>query len=119
MSSTILLGLLASATALPPSPKPTPAPVTRTNGLINDVKEINLFLNIPSGCDIVYDGLIRQLQGCRNGTDRGDPRLTSGCLLKLDFTALRQECARTALFFPVVKQEPTPPEVLCDGTYCP
>merc|ERR1711974_227713 len=106
---------------------PTPQPTTttevsvqsRTNGLINDGKEINLFLNIPKGCDIVYDGLIKQLEGCRSSSDHGDPRLTSGCLLKLDFTHLQQDCANTALFFPVVKADPTPPEVPCNGTYCP
>merc|ERR1712001_618496 len=102
-SSTLVLlfSLFATVPALPP-PQPTtttevsPSVKSRSNGLINDVKEINLFLNIPKGCDIVYDGLIKQLQGCRSGSDHGDPRLTSGCLLKLDFTHLQQDCANTA-----------------------
>merc|ERR1712117_210279 len=64
------------------------------------------------------NGLIKQLEGCRSGSNHGDPRLTSGCLLKLDFTHLQQDCANTALFFPVVKADPTPPEVPCNGTYC-
>merc|ERR1712203_835398 len=97
--SILLFSLFATVPALPP-PQPTTTTEasvrSRTNGLINDVKEINLFLNIPTGCDIVYDGL-----------------------LKLDFTHLQQDCANTALFFPVVKADPTPPEVPCDGTYCP
>ena len=68
ISSCLILALAASISCLPP-PVPettTPPAVTRTNGLINDVKEINLFLNIPAGCDSVYDGLIRQLEGCRS-----------------------------------------------------
>jgi len=120
--SILLFSLFATVPALPP-PQPTTTTEasvrSRTNGLINDVKEINLFLNIPTGCDIVYDGLIKQLEGCRSGSNHGDPRLTAGCLLKLDFTHLQQDCANTALFFPVVKADPTPPEVPCDGTYCP
>merc|ERR1712007_336106 len=99
--SILLFSLFATVPALPP-PQPTTTTEasvkSRTNGLINDVKEINLFLNIPKGCDIVYDGLIKQLEGCRSGSNHGDPRLTSGCLLKADFT---------------------PPEVPCNGTYCP
>ena len=123
-SSTLVLlfSLFATVPALPPPQPTTTTEVSvqsRTNGLINDVKEINLFLNIPKGCDIVYDGLIKQLEGCRSGSNHGDPRLTSGCLLKLDFTHLQQDCANTALFFPVVKADPTPPEVPCNGTYCP
>merc|ERR1712079_416135 len=118
----LLSSIFATVPGLPP-PQPTTTTEasvrSRTNGLINDVKEINLFLNIPKGCDIVYDGLIKQLEGCRSGSNHGDPRLTSGCLLKLDFTHLQQDCANTALFFPVVKAEPTPPEVPCNGTYCP
>merc|ERR1711974_560004 len=110
--SILLFSLFATVPALPP-PQPTTTTEasvkTRTNGLINDVKEINLFLNIPTGCDIVYDGLIKQLEGCRSGSNHGDPRLTSRCLLKLDFTHLQQDCANTALFFPVVKSDPTPP----------
>merc|ERR1712137_839934 len=94
-----LSSILATVPALPPAQPTTTTEASvksRTNGLINDVKEINLFLNIPKGCDIVYDGLIKRLQGCRSGSDHGDPRLTSGCLLKLDFTHLQQDCANTA-----------------------
>ena len=125
MTSSKLVLLFSFFVTVPALPTPKPTTTTeasvksRTNGLINDVKEINLFLNIPTGCDIVYDGLIKQLEGCRSGSNHGDPRLTSGCLLKLDFTHLQQDCANTALFFPVVKAEPTPPEVPCNGTYCP
>merc|ERR1711963_960683 len=103
----LLSSIFATVPGLPPAQPTTTTEASvksRTNGLINDVKEINLFLNIPKGCDIVYDGLIKQLEGC---------------LLKLDFTHLQQDCANTALFFPVVKAEPTPPEVPCNGTYCP
>merc|ERR1711963_699624 len=88
----LLSSIFATVPALPPAQPTTTTEASvksRTNGLINDVKEINLFLNIPKGCDIVYDGLIKQ------------------------------DCANTALFFPVVKAEPTPPEVPCNGTYCP
>merc|ERR1711971_326636 len=94
----LLFSLFATVPALPPPQPTTTTEVSvksRTNGLINDVKEINLFLNIPKGCDIVYDGLIKQLEGCRSGSNHGDPRLTSGCLLKLDFTHLQQDCANT------------------------
>merc|ERR1712110_734506 len=100
-SSTLVLlfSLFATVPALPPPQPTTTTEVSvksRTNGLINDVKEINLFLNIPKGCDIVYDGLIKQLEGCRSGLNHGDPRLTSGCLLKLDFTHLQQDCVLTS-----------------------
>merc|ERR1711963_1389429 len=98
----LLSSIFATVPGLPPAQPTTTTEASvksRTNGLINDVKEINLFLNIPKGCDIVYDGLIKQLEGC---------------LLKLDFTHLQQDCANTALFFPVVKAEPTPPEVPCN-----
>merc|ERR1712032_956627 len=114
MTSSKLVLLFSLFTTVPALPPPQPATSTetsvqsRTNGLINDVKEINLFLNIPKGCDIVYDGLIKQLQGCRSGSDHGDPRLTSGCLLRLDFTHLQQDCANTALFFPLIKLDPSP-----------
>merc|ERR1712013_194744 len=60
----LLSSIFATVPGLPP-PQPTTTTTeasdkSRTNGLINDVKEINLFLNIPKGCDIVYDGLIKQ-----------------------------------------------------------
>merc|ERR1712122_476111 len=72
----LLSSIFATVPALPP-PQPTTTTEasvkSRTNGLINDVKEINLFLNIPKGCDIVYDGLIKQLEGCRSGSNPGAP----------------------------------------------
>ena len=78
-SSCLLLALAASISCLPPPVPETTTPpataVTRTNGLINDVKEINLFLNIPAGCDSVYDGLIRQLEGCRSVEVDMSPKL--------------------------------------------
>merc|ERR1712177_92825 len=82
----LLSSIFATVPGLPPAQPTTTTEASvksRTNGLINDVKEINLFLNIPKGCDIVYDGLIKQLEGYRSGSNHGDPRLTSGCLLKL------------------------------------
>ena len=82
----LLSSIFATVPGLPPAQPTTTTEASvksRTNGLINDVKEINLFLNIPKGCDIVYDGLIKQLEGCRSGSNYGDPRLTSGGLLKL------------------------------------
>merc|ERR1712190_116022 len=82
----LLSSIFATVPALPPAQTTTTTEASvksRTNGLINDVKEVNLFLNIPKGCDIVYDGLIKQLEGCRSGSNHGDPRLTFGCLLKL------------------------------------
>ena len=87
----LLSSIFATVPALPPAQPTTTTEASvksRTNGLINDVKEINLFLNIPKGCDIVYDGLIKQLEGCRSGSNHGDPRLTSGCLLKLSLLSL-------------------------------
>merc|ERR1712179_100695 len=83
MTSSKLVLLFSFFVTVPALPTPKPTTTTeasvksRTNGLINDVKEINLFLNIPTGCDIVYDGLIKQLEGCRSGSNHGDPRLTS------------------------------------------
>merc|ERR1711915_1033878 len=96
--SILLFSLFATVPALPP-----PQPTTTTEASVRSRT----------------NGLIKQLEGCRSGSNHGDPRLTAGCLLKLDFTHLQQDCANTALFFPVVKADPTPPEVPCDGTYCP
>merc|ERR1711971_888572 len=85
MTSSKLVLLFSLCTTVPALPPPQPATSTdasvqsRTNGLINDVKEINLLLNIPTGCDIVYDGLIKQLEGCRSGSNHGDPRLPAAC----------------------------------------
>merc|ERR1712141_721143 len=69
----LLSSIFATVPGLPPAQPTTTTEASvksRTNGLINDVKEINLFLNIPKGCDIVYDGLIKQLEGCRSGPRR-------------------------------------------------
>merc|ERR1712061_190638 len=86
--------------------------------LVRDVKQINLFLNIPTGCNSIYDQLITQLVGCREGSDRGDPRLEKGCLLKMDFKKFKDECAETGVFFPAVGETPWHPEPTCNGTYC-
>merc|ERR1711910_294390 len=113
----LLSSIFATVPALPP-PQPTTTTEasvkSRTNGLINDVKEINLFLNIPKGCDIVYDGLIKQLEGCRSGSNHGDPRLPSGCLLKLDFTHLQQDCPTPPSSSQLSRR--TPPLLRCPAT---
>merc|ERR1711923_510274 len=57
---------------------------TITGSLVQDVKQINILLNIPNGCNAIYDSMIGQLERCREGTDRGHPGLDNGCLLKLD-----------------------------------
>merc|ERR1712122_123437 len=133
----LLSSIFATVPALPPAQPTTTTEASvksRTNGLINDVKEINLFLNIPKGCDIVYDGLIKQLEGCRSGSNHGDPRLTSGCLLKLSLLSLSTDLrllAQAGLhppaaglrqyrpLLPSCKGGPPPPVVPCNGTYCP
>merc|ERR1719500_1123634 len=68
-------------------------PAKIAGSLVKDVKQINLFLNIPTGCNSIYDKLITQLVGCRNGHYRGHPRLEKGCLLKMDFKKFKDECA--------------------------
>merc|ERR550517_430504 len=83
-----------------------------------DVKQINLFLNIPTGCNSIYDQLITQLVACRNGSDHGYPRLEKGCLLKMDFKKHAEECAETGVFFPAVGETPWHPSPTCNGTYC-
>merc|ERR1712227_790255 len=54
-----------------------------TGSLVNDVKQINVLLNIPNNCNA--------------GSDRGHPNLNSGCLLKIDFTMLKSECQNSKL----------------------
>merc|ERR1711953_643744 len=113
----LLSSILATVPALPPSQPTTTTEASvksRTNGLINDVKEINLFLNIPKGCDIVYDGLIKQLEGCRSGSNHGDPRLTSGCLLKLLLLLLMLSLLLLFLFLFVFS-----PQVACSSWTSP
>merc|ERR1712228_816762 len=66
--------------------------VSRVSGaLVKDVKQINLYLNIPDNCQQIYNGLIDQLSSCRDarpgeGDGRGHPRLKKGCLLRMDFS---------------------------------
>jgi hypothetical protein len=87
--------------------------------LIKDVKQINLFLNIPDSCDIVYNTLIDQLISCKNGSNRGDVRLTKGCLLKMDFRRFSDECGeKGGIFFPAVSEAPWHPTPGCQGEYC-
>jgi len=93
-------------------------PAKIAGSLVTDVKQINLFLNIPVGCNSIYDQLIKQLVACRNGSDRGHPRLDKGCLLKMDFRRYKDECAETGVFFPKVGETPWHPEPTCNGTYC-
>merc|ERR1719461_2084445 len=96
----------------------TAQPASIAGSLVKDVKQINLFLNIPTGCNSIYDQLITQLVACREGSDRGDPRLQKGCLLRMDFKKYKNECAETGVFFPAVGETPWHPEPTCNGTYC-
>eukprot|EP00092_Neocalanus_flemingeri_P020260 GFUD01021941.1.p1 GENE.GFUD01021941.1~~GFUD01021941.1.p1 ORF type:complete len:223 (+),score=60.62 GFUD01021941.1:145-813(+) len=93
-------------------------PTKIAGSLVKDVKQINLFLNIPVGCNSIYDQLIKQLVACRNGSDRGHPRLDKGCLLRMDFRKFKDECAETGVFFPSVGETPWHPEPTCNGRYC-
>jgi len=93
-------------------------PANIAGSLVKDVKQINLFLNIPTGCNSIYDQLITQLVACRNGSDHGHPRLEKGCLLKMDFKKHAEECAETGVFFPKVGETPWHPSPTCNGTYC-
>merc|ERR1712061_167611 len=91
--------------------------------LVQDVKQINLFLDIPDNCNDVYNGLIEQLSNCREGSNRGDPRLARGCLLRLDFARFKQVCGEEAgnggnLYFPTVGETPFHPTPGCSGEYC-
>jgi len=96
----------------------TAQPASIAGSLVKDVKQINLFLNIPTGCNSIYDQLITQLVACRNGSDHGHPRLEKGCLLKMDFKKHAEECAETGVFFPKVGETPWHPSPTCNGTYC-
>jgi len=96
----------------------TAQPANIAGSLVKDVKQINLFLNIPTGCNSIYDQLITQLVACRNGSDHGHPRLEKGCLLKMDFKKHAEECAETGVFFPAVGETPWHPSPTCNGTYC-
>ncbi|XP_023322399.1 uncharacterized protein LOC111696877 isoform X2 [Eurytemora carolleeae] len=80
-----------------------------SENLVTNVKEINIYLNIPADCSSVYDGIIQQLENCRvywfllnrSGSNRGHPKLTSGCLLKLDLSKYRTECSSSkVILFP-------------------
>jgi hypothetical protein len=93
-------------------------PTKIAGSLVKDVKQINLFLNIPVGCNSIYDQLIKQLVACRNGSDRGHPKLDKGCLLRMDFKKFKDECAETGVFFPAVGETPWHPEPTCNGSYC-
>merc|ERR1712012_1279319 len=75
-----------------------------TGSLVNDVKQINVLLNIPNNCNA--------------GSDRGHPNLNSGCLLKIDFTMLKSECQNSKLTFPVEVEDTWHPGPTCNGSYC-
>jgi len=90
--------------------------------LVKDVKQINLYLDIPDNCNDVYNGLIQQLSNCREGSSRGDPRLARGCLLRLDFSRFKKVCGEEAgnggIYFPAVSEAPFHPTPGCSGDYC-
>lgn len=87
--------------------------------LIKDVKQINLFLNVPDSCDIVYNTLINQLLSCKDGSNRGDARLNQGCLLKMDFSGFSEQCGeKGGIYFPAVSEAPWHPTPGCEGEYC-
>ena len=77
---------------------------TISGSLVDNVKQINVLLNIPNNCNAntIYDDMIRQISDCKSGEDRGHPDLKSGCLLKIDFTMLRSECQNSKLSFPLI-----------------
>merc|ERR1711936_1517336 len=58
---------------------------TISGSLVDNVKQINVLLNIPNNCNAndIYDDMIRQIKN--SGEDRGHPDLESGCLLQIDF----------------------------------
>jgi len=92
MNSTKRFMILA-AILLVDSSKSSPTPDRIVSQeVLPQVKEVSIFLNLPSDCSVVYDKLIEQLQNCRDGGYRGDPRLTNGCLLNLDLSKFRSEC---------------------------
>ena len=85
----------------PSQPRPaSPVSPTITGSLVEDVKQINILLNIPNGCNAIYDSLIRQIENCRQGSDRGHPDLDNGCLLRLDFQKYKDQCRNSKLSFP-------------------
>ena len=88
--------------------------------LVQDVKQINVLLNIPNSCNAnsIYDDMINQIQNCRSGADRGHPDLTSGCLLKINFTMLNSGCQNSKLSFPKDAKDIWHPEPTCNGSYC-
>merc|ERR1719266_597916 len=120
----LLLSLLAQMTSLLALPTPTttvsttdvdtrvvnrptqprPASPTITGSLVQDVKQINILLNIPNGCNNIYDSLIRQIENCRQGSDRGHPDLDNGCLLRLDFQKYKDQCRNSKLSFPASEE---------------
>jgi len=91
---------------------------TITGSLVQDVKQINILLNIPNGCNAIYDSMISQLQACREGTDRGHSGLDNGCLLKIDFQGYKDQCRNSKLSFPTNEETPWHPDPTCNGEYC-
>merc|ERR1712193_126203 len=84
--------------------QPSRANPTISGSLVEDVKQINILLNIPNGCNTIYDSLIAQLENCRQGTDRGHPGLDNGCLLKIDFQKYKDQCRNSKLSFPASEE---------------
>merc|ERR1711936_474059 len=93
---------------------------TISGSLVDNVKQINVLLNIPNNCNAndIYDDMIRQIKDCKSGEDRGHPDLQSGCLLKIDFTMLRSECQNSKLSFPTDTENIWHPRPSCNGEYC-
>jgi len=89
-----------------------------TGSLVQDVKQINILLNIPNGCTAIYDSMINQLESCKRGEDRGHPGLDNGCLLKIDFQRYNKQCRNSKLSFPSDDETPWHPEPTCQGEYC-
>jgi hypothetical protein len=89
-----------------------------TGSLVQDVKQINILLNIPNGCNVIYDSMINQLRNCREGSDRGHDSLDNGCLLRIDFKRYHDQCKNSKLSFPTDEETPWHPEPSCDGEYC-
>merc|ERR1719340_230763 len=93
---------------------------TISGSLVDNVKQINVLLNIPNNCNAntIYDDMIRQISDCKSGEDRGHPDLQSGCLLKIDFTMLRRECQNSKHSFPTDTEIIWHPRPSCNGEYC-
>ena len=89
-----------------------------TGSLVQDVKQINILLNIPNGCNAIYDSMIGQLERCREGSDRGHQGLDNGCLLKIDFQKYSKQCRNSKLSFPADDETPWHPDPTCNGEYC-